>query len=116
MLKEENLKLKDFVKREHIQMMVPLLTTIIEQGISEGSMESPNPERTAQMILNIGSSMNDDLFPEYLKCIEGEDNFNEIYDSIKFYEFSMEQLLKIEHGQLKLVNEPVLKGILLGKN
>lgn len=61
MFRPENLLLRHRITRATIDRVVPVIAPIIAQGVDEGVIDAPDPEATAEMLLQLGAVVHEAL-------------------------------------------------------
>ncbi|MFW5742326.1 MAG: TetR/AcrR family transcriptional regulator [Spirochaetota bacterium] len=108
---EANILLRERLANRSTEMVAPLLARIIEQGNAERTMDVRHPDATARFVLRIGA----DLVSEFAGWLPAVDERPEAVDEIvrlmEVYTESVERILGIETGRLRLVDEAMMNVI-----
>jgi AcrR family transcriptional regulator len=87
----------------------PMLTGIIQQGIREGSMSTPYPERAGEIILSLYQSLGD-AFAKIILAYDGNRNsLEQAHMTAAVYINVLERVLGISSGSFVLMNEDVME-------
>lgn len=105
---EGNILLRDRLSNRSVGMIAPLLARIIEQGNAEGTMDVRYPRETARFVLRIGT----ELVSEMAKALPVVDTDAETADEVvrlmSVYTESVERILGVQAGGLRLVDESMM--------
>jgi hypothetical protein len=108
--RDANLITRHKMYRKNIEIMGPVYTEIIRQGVSEGVFNTPFPEDAGELILRLGSSMGDVFCELLLDFDERPENMEILWRKLRLYENSIERILGVKEGRLKLYHrEQVVK-------
>jgi AcrR family transcriptional regulator len=100
--RDSNLITRHKMYVKNIEKMRPVYTEIIKQGVLEGVFNTPSPEDAGEMILLIGSGMGDVFSMLLLEMDEKPENREIIWKKMFMYENTIERILGVEEGTLKL--------------
>ncbi len=106
-MKDENLMLRYKMERRNAIRIAPELKKVIQQGVSEGNFELDFIDGVAEMILKLGTVVNDTILDLYVKH-----NLNppaeEIINITHLYQVSIERILGAPKGSLKIFDTDAL--------
>ena len=88
---------------------VPVLTTIIEQGVCEGDFHLDNPQLVAQVVWEIGEAMEEALARPLILATENPIEPNEFLSIYNTYVRAIERVIGAPEGSLSLVDEIMLQ-------
>jgi AcrR family transcriptional regulator len=114
MYRPENAPLRIAVVQESLSRITPVFGEIIAEGVDEGVCDVDDPAIAAEMIFNLWTGASDRLAALLLGIPEHPDNIDEILDRVRAWESSVERLLGIEPGALRLYDYEFLEKGLLG--
>lgn len=106
---DENLLLRHKMFRRSVDMMVPILARIIKKGIEEGQMRAPYPNSVAEMILDLGMVLNEQVATIILSAPGDGDAFTKIEKRLTIFERMIERMLDIKSESLQLFDRHDLK-------
>ena len=101
----QNLVLRHKLTTSTTNLVVPLYTSLFEQGIREGVFNTPSPEFTARMMISMGIGLQDIYTKLFIELDEKPENDLLINHYIKLYEDALERLLGASKGSLNLIKE-----------
>lgn len=105
---DDNILLREKMREQARQAMVPMFAQIIEQGIDEGVFEVDYPDGTAEIILMLSLGVDQTLIPILLNQQFDAENITQIKRQIRAYNQSIERILGMEENTLNLYDEDVL--------
>tara|TARA_B110000495_G_scaffold191512_1_gene194737 strand:+ start:553 stop:1311 length:759 start_codon:yes stop_codon:yes gene_type:complete len=88
---------------------VPVLTTIIEQGLCEGDFHLDNPQLVARVVWEIGEAMEEALARPLILATENPIEPNEFLSIYNTYVRAIERVIGAPEGSLSLVDEIMLQ-------
>jgi AcrR family transcriptional regulator len=105
---DDNAIVRQKVSAKAFERITPLLSTIIQQGIQEGSMNTPYPERVGEIILSLFLSMGD-TFSNLLLSHQGNGNeLEQVQVTVAAYVYALERVLGTASGALRLIDDDVM--------
>ncbi len=102
MYRDANLITRHKMYMKNIEKMGPVYLDIIMQGVREGVFNTPFPEDAGELILHLGSSMGDVFSRLLLEIDEKPENRDMIWKKLRLYENTIERILGVPEGSLKL--------------
>ena len=106
---DDNAIVRQKVAAKAFERITPLLSTIIQQGVQEGSMSTPYPERVGEIILSLFQSMGD-TFANLILTYKGDGNgLEQARLSVAAYINALERVLGAASGSLHLMDEEVME-------
>jgi hypothetical protein len=90
---------------KNIERLGPVYSDIIRQGVQEGVFNTPFPEDAGELILQLGSSMGDVISRLLLEIDEKPENRDILWKKIRLYENTIERILGVQEGLLKLFDK-----------
>ena len=106
---DENLLLRTKMIRKSVGMITPILAQIIKKGTEQGLMSTPYPNSVAEMILDLGMVLNEQIATIILSAPGNGDAFTKIEKRLTIFERTVERMLDIESEPLQLFDRRDLK-------
>jgi AcrR family transcriptional regulator len=88
---------------------VPVLTTIIEQGVCEGDFHLDNPQLVARVVWEIGEAMEEALARPLILATENPIEPSEFLSIYNTYVRAIERVIGAPEGSLSLVDELMIQ-------
>jgi AcrR family transcriptional regulator len=113
---DNNLVLRHKLTTRSVQLIAPLITLMIRQGVSEGSFNTPYPDQVAEVVMSLIISMGDTMTSLILGSEKVTDQteqdrvVQQIEDLIAMYSDALERVLGSAPGSLKIVDIELLRG------
>lgn len=101
---DQNLVLRHKLNLSMINLIEPLYTILIEQGVKENIFTTPSPRFAARMMITMGIEVQNMISKLFIELDEHEENEIIINQQIDLYENALERLLGAPKGSLDLVN------------
>ena len=105
---DENAIVREKLRLKVRDLLDPLLTDIIGQGVSEGTFDVASPEDTAQAVIWLIQGTQERAMDLYLARQAGSTSFEDVVRAFDGYTHAMERLLGVPQGSLTLVRPDVL--------
>ena len=99
--REENLVMRDKLKRRTMELMLPLVNEIIRGGVDAGEFVTPYPDSTAELVLQLGNSFSDAI-ASLLLVDHGTPNTAGILRNLELYRYAVEQVIGAPYGSIVL--------------
>lgn len=99
--REDNLVMRDKLKRRSMALMRPLVDEIVRGGASAGVFLTPYPEGTGELLLQLGASFSDAI-AHLLLSGDGPLNTAQILSDLELYRYAAEQILGAPYGSIVL--------------
>lgn len=93
-----DIKVRETLKSELTQKMLPLLREIVIGGVNSGEFTTPYPEGTADLILQLGTSFSD-VIARALSDLNGL-NTVQILSDLELYRYAIEKVLGAPYGSI----------------
>ena len=100
--RDVNLITRHKIYMKNIEKLSPVYSDIIIQGVQEGVFNTPFPEDAGELILQLGLSMGDVISRLLLEIDEKPENRGILWKKIRLYENTIERILGVSEGLLKL--------------
>jgi len=91
------------------KIMIPLLTDVLRQGITEGLMEAAHPEQTAEVLVSLIMGLSDALGDLILAGQAGPVDLERVEATITAYTHAIERTLGSAPSSLKLIDMETMK-------
>jgi AcrR family transcriptional regulator len=82
--------------------IIAILTTIIEQGIAEGTFTVHHPAETAEIVLGIGRTFSEAISKLLLESIEGTSPLPEVENKVAAAQCAVERVLGAQPGSITI--------------
>ncbi|MCK4527315.1 hypothetical protein KAW18_08075, partial [candidate division WOR-3 bacterium] len=103
MFRDENTIIRVKVYRRMVEKNTPLFSSIIEQGIKEGVFNNPYPRDAAELLMQIGVTLDETICKLILHEDETLEHLAKIMaQKIKLYQDAMERVLGAPQGSLQV--------------
>ena len=91
------------------KVMIPLLTDVLRQGLTEGLLATPHPEQMAEVLVSLILGLSDALGALILAGQAGSADLVRVEATIAAYTYSIERTLGAAPSSLKLINMETMK-------
>jgi AcrR family transcriptional regulator len=103
MFKDENTIIRVKMYRRMVEKSAPLFSAVIKQGIEEGIFNSQFPDDVAELLMQVGTALNETVCRLLIKKDEDSDYLIKmIQTKIKLYQDAMERILGAPQGSLQV--------------
>lgn len=102
MYRDENLITHHKMIQKYLEKFGSVYSRIIRQGVQEGIFNTPFPDDTGELIMQLLFSMGDAFAKLFLELDEKPENLKIIEKKIRIYENATERILGAKEGSLKL--------------
>lgn len=99
--REDNLVMRDKLKRRTMSLMLPLVEEIVRGGVQDGVFLTPYPEGTGTLVLQLGASFSDAIAALLLSPDVPPDT-TKILENLELYRYAVEQILGAPYGSIVL--------------
>lgn len=106
---DENAIFRQRITASTLELITPLITTIIQQGIAEGSFHTDYPDEVGAVVMTLLQGMGDAMALVILSPDPGEDGQARLVKIVQVYTSSLERVLGLQPGSLHLVGFEDLK-------
>jgi hypothetical protein len=103
MYRDDNILLRTKMVAMSTQKVVPVLATLIDQGITEGSFSVAHPTEAAEITLQIGITLGEKFVHLLLTQKAGDERTETAIRKVNAYERSLERVLGAPAGSLHIV-------------
>ena len=104
---DENALVRQKLHAESIERFVPMVTTIVQQGIQEGVLKTSFPEQVGGIILSIGQNLQEII--GHVVLAHERDMLQQIEIAVAAYTDAIERVLGVPSGSLSLIDAETLK-------
>ena len=106
---DENALVRQKVRAEGVERFIPMLTSIVQQGIQEGIVKTSFPEQAGGIILSIGQNLQENIGHLILAYQPNNDMLQQIEIAVAAYTDAIERVLGVTPGSLCLIDAETLK-------
>ena len=99
--REDNLVMRDKLKKRSMELMLPLVNDIVRGGVAAQEFITPYPAGTGMLVLQMGSSFSDAIAGLMLGDAERLDTAK-ILEYLELYRYAVEQVLGAPYGSIVL--------------
>ena len=103
-----NAIVREKLRRLTVSRMVPLLSTVIEQGIDEGVFRVASPDESATVFVSLLLGFQELANEYFIARQAGTITFEAVQRSVASFTEAFERILGIPRGSLTLTDEPTL--------
>ena len=109
LLQDANAILLGRLRRAARSRFVPMLATIIEQGVLEGEFHLDNPQLVAQIVWEIGEAMDEALTRPLIEAAGNRIELSELLDIYNTYTLAIERVIGAPEKSLCLADDTMLQ-------
>lgn len=109
MYMEENIPLRIKVNQIYVEKVNPIFTKIIKQGVKEGVFKVKSVDEISEIFLSMLLAMSDRLAPLTLASFKEKKYIPVLFNKVKAFENSMERILGMKDGELKIYDYKALE-------
>jgi AcrR family transcriptional regulator len=103
-LSDDNAIVREHVRRGVIAAMTPLVTTIIRQGVAEGSFTAASPDHAARVFVSLALGANEAATDLFIAYQDGAVTFEEVERTLEAFAEAFERILGVRPGSLEFAN------------
>jgi AcrR family transcriptional regulator len=104
-----NAIVREKLRRMSTSRMIPLLSTVIKQGIDEGTMSATSPEATATVFVWLLLGFQDMATDLFLARQAGTVTFEAVHAYMASFTDALERILGVQTGSLTLTDDATLR-------
>jgi len=108
MYDDSNILLKKKMNDSFFDFLSPILTVIIDEGIRDGSIESPDPEITSEIILSLFLKYGEQIVPLWNQAPRNPGIIVEIERRMRILIFAVEKMLGLPEETIQLIDPDVI--------
>lgn len=102
LFKDENTIIREKMYRNSIKKTTPLYSTIIKQGIAEGVFDVQSPDDVAEILIQIGTNLNETICRLFLAERKDPDHLvRTMVNKLKIYQDTIEHILAAPKGSIQ---------------
>ena len=113
---DKNLLLRHKMNNRSVEIMIPMMSKIFEQGKNEGSFDIEFAEATARIILLYGTSLGEYNAKLMMSLNENPENIEEMKKHFDLYQTSIQRILGAPEGSIELFDEEIVNAIMENYN
>jgi AcrR family transcriptional regulator len=106
---DDNLRLRHEMNKKNTVLVAPLISSILEQGIREGTVSVIDPYNTALLLYSMMYNLAETTSILLLHIDEHPENMDEIERKVKVLEYSVEKILGVPEGSLCFANRQFME-------
>jgi hypothetical protein len=92
-----------------LQWVVPLLQTVIEQGIAEGVFHNQRTAMLGHVVISLIVAQGETFAEQLLAADVNDENMEQVGQTVAAYTDAIERVLGVTPGSLKIVDVDALK-------
>jgi AcrR family transcriptional regulator len=100
---------REKVRRLTANLLIPLLTIVVKQGIAEGTFNTSSPEATAMVLLSLMQGFQQQAGDLFVARQNGTVSYEAVQRAVAANTEAFERILGIPKGSLTLTDEPTLR-------
>jgi AcrR family transcriptional regulator len=104
-----NAIVREKLRRLTVNRLVPLLSVVIEQGITEGAFAAQSPDETAMVLTSLTLGFQQQANDLFIARQAGTIGFDVVQRSVAANTEAYERILGIPKGSLTIIDEPTLR-------
>ena len=104
-----NAIVREKLRRLTVNLLVPLLSVVIKQGIDEGAFAADSPQETAMVLTSLMQGFQQQATDHFIARQAGTIGFDVVQRSVAANTEAFERILGIPKGSLTLIDEPTLR-------
>ncbi len=97
---EKNMLLLYKMQSKNVEIMAPVFSKIIKQGMAEGKMDTPFPDDVGKLLMMVGNDIGRITSKHLLEIDENPQSIEPLLKTFLLYENIIERILGIEEGEL----------------
>jgi AcrR family transcriptional regulator len=106
---DANAIVREKLRRMTERVMVPLLATVVRQGIDEGVFDVDSPDETARVLVSLMQGFGQQASDQFIARQAGTISFEEVQRSVAANTRAFERILGVPEESLTLTDEPTLR-------
>jgi len=104
-----NAVVREKLRRLTVNRLVPLLSLVIQQGITEGTFAAHSPEETAMVLTSLMLGFQQQASDLFIARQAGTIGFDVVQRSVVANTEAFERILGVSKGSLTIIDEPTLR-------
>ncbi len=106
---DANALLRDKLRRLSARRLLPILSTVIRQGVAEGSINADDPDETARVLAYLMLGYQDLAAEQFVARHAGTLTYEEVARTFAAYTRAFERILGVPNESVSLLNEATLR-------
>jgi AcrR family transcriptional regulator len=107
-MSDDNAIVREKIRRLSVERLTPVLTPIIEQGVTEGTFDSQSPAETARVLIVLLQGFQEGATEMFIARQAGAIPLEVVERTFRSYTESFERILGVDRGSIHLVDEVTL--------
>jgi AcrR family transcriptional regulator len=108
-ISDENALMREHYRRRVTSTLVPLLTRIIDQGITEGTFRATSPDGSARALVHLLIGLQDEVTRMLVGARQGTLTFDDAWQVMSSYPAAFEQVVGAPAGTFPFVDKETLR-------
>ena len=104
-----NAIVREKVRRVSVRLLAPLLSSVVQQGVKEGTCHVSSPNETAQVLIALMLGAQELAMDLFIARQAGTITYEVVQASFASFSEAFERILGIPHGSVTLADEPTLQ-------
>lgn len=106
---DSNAIVREKLRRLTASRMLPLLSTVVRQGVDEGTFRVTSPKETTRVLFALMQGFQEIAMDDFIARQAGTITFDHVKLSIESFKDAFERILGVEKGSVTLTDEPTLR-------
>lgn len=98
----EGALLRDSLKRGYIEALLPMIRDVVIKGFQQGVFSTPYPDRMAEILLNLGACLTDEIGFTLAHEKNNPENAIIVLEKLNAYRHAVETMLNAPYGSIRL--------------
>jgi hypothetical protein len=104
-----NAIVREKLRRLTQSRMLPLLSTVVRQGVEEGTFKVDSPDETTRVLFALMLGFQEIALDDFIARQAGTITFDHVKRSVASFTDAFERILGVESGSVTLTDEPTLR-------
>jgi hypothetical protein len=104
-----NAIVREKLRRLTASRIVPLFSTVVRQGIDEGTIRVASPEETTKVLFALMQGFQEIAMDDFIARQAGTITFDHVKRSVESFTDAFERILGVPKGSVTLTDEPTLR-------
>lgn len=109
---DKNLYFRYKVYQNSTNMLAPVFSQIIKQGLQEGNFFTPYPDEAARLFFELSFTIGERVPKLILEIDQHPENFCKIVEILDNYQFTIERIIGAKRGTIKIYSKNLIKKFL----
>ncbi len=109
---DKNLLLRYKMNNRSVELILPLMSKVFEQGKNEGSFNIEHPEATARIVLFFGTSLGEYNAKLMMSLDKNPENIEEMKKHLNQYQTSIQRILGAPEGSIEVYDKEIVDAIM----